>query len=256
MLLFPLVSAAVLIGRLDAGLIAVFGASMSVFLVREPLAVLARQRFLWKDARPETPAAKRTAVVCAPVLAVCGVWLLGVVAASWLFGMGAAAAALTVLYVWAGLKGFQRSTLLQVVGSLGLSASALLVWLAAGRSPDEVVAVLILLHFIHSAGAVLTIHARLEAIRAERKPEIGGRERRAAWLWQLLQAAATTALAFAAKPWLAAALAVPLAVHLWDLASLPKPGELRRPLKQIGFRELGVSFVVSALLVAGLWAGL
>ena len=54
MLLQPFAAAAVVAAEWTPALGAALGAMLAVFLAREPLLVLARQRWVWREPRPET----------------------------------------------------------------------------------------------------------------------------------------------------------------------------------------------------------
>jgi hypothetical protein len=250
MLLFPLVSAAILAKTWDWLLIPAFGAAMAGFLAREPLAVLLRQRYVWKQERPETAAAKRTLWVFVPLLLVCGLALLTAIPLVWLGVLALIGAGLTVAYLYAALNNLHRSTLLQLAGSFGLTSAAALPWLAAGRPVDRTLLLLMLVHAVHSTGGVLTVHARLEAMQAHRGKTESRRERTAAWVWQVVQSAVAVA---GIGPLLAMALIVPLVLHVVELLRFRGTEFLKTPLRTVGLRELGLSAAVAVLTLAALW---
>lgn len=252
MLLFPLVSAMILTRGREWSLAAAGGAALAVFLLREPLLVMARQRYLWREVRPETAAARRSLLVFGGLLTASGAWLALVAPLPWLIGLGLAAAALTAVPVYGALRNLQRSPLLQIAGAVGLTASALLPNLAAGLPPDRVLLLLMGAHVVHSAGSVLVVHARLEAARALKTNTPAHGRHTAAAIWLGLHALASAALVLAGEPRLGLILALPLAMHAADLSRLKNPQFLRTPLRRVGFRELGLSTVFAALLVAAL----
>ena len=253
-LLFPFLSAVVLAGGGNLLSLAAFAAAMAAFMAREPLIVVSRQRWVWKQPKPETEAAWRTLWIVLPIAALSGVALwLGGVDMTWLLGLGAVAVTLTAVSVYATLHQLQRSTALQVVGSFGLTLSAALAWLSAGRAPDRTLALLVAAQTIHATGGVLTVHARLEALQSRKAAAPKLAERTAALGWQAVQALAAAWAAFTGEPLLALSLAVPLAIHLFDLLRLDRESVLRTPLKTVGFRELFLSLLVSVLIVVALW---
>ncbi len=254
MLGFPFFSAAILARSWSWLLIPAALAGLGVFLLREPLIVLLRQRYVWRDRRPETAAAQRTVAWFAPVVGASGLVLLAYLPAAWIAALGGLGAVLMAAYLYGSLHGMQRSTLLQVAGSIGLTASAALAWLAAGRNPDQTLAWLVVVQWLHSVGAVTTVHARLEAIQARRsKKALTRRQTAAAWVFQLVQLAAA-GWAWLDSPWLAAALGIGALVHVADLLRLRDESFLATPLVRVGFRELALSLAVSVLAIVGLWA--
>lgn len=252
MLLFPLISAMVLTRTWSWGFVPAVAAALAVFLIREPLVVEARQRYVWKDIRPETAAARRSLFVSGALAALSGAWLLVLAPLEWLIALGMVAGGLTAAYIYGALHNLQRSPLLQIAGSIGLTASALLPYLALGRLPDEALVLLMSAHVIHGAGSVLVVHARLEATRALKTGAALHSRHLAAASWLVLHAAAAATLALTGRPWLGLILAIPLAIHAADLARLKDPPFLRTPLRRVGFRELGLSTVFSILVVAAL----
>jgi hypothetical protein len=250
MLLFPLVSALILTRTWSWDFVPAVGAALAVFLIREPLVVVARQRYVWKDKRPETAAAHRSLAAFGALAALSGAWLMALAPLGWLIALGLVAAGLTAAYIYGALHNLQRSPLLQIAGAVGLTASALLPYLALGRLPDERLLLLMAAQVIHGAGSVLVIHARLEAARALKTGAMPHTRHVAAASWLVLHAIVAAALALTGRPWLGLILAIPLAVHAVDLARLKDPQFLRTPLRRVGFRELGISTVFSILVVA------
>jgi len=217
MLLFPLISAAILAKSWTWMLIPAFGAAMAGFLIREPLSVLLRQRYVWKQHRPETDAAKRSLWLFVPIFLASGLALLTTVPLVWLAALALIGSGLTAAYLYAALHNLQRSTLLQLAGSFGLASAAALPWLAAGRPVDRTLLLLMLVHAVHSTGGVLTVHARLEAMMAHRGKADSRKERTAAWIWQVVQSAVAVS---GIGPLLAMALVIPLVLHVIDLLRL------------------------------------
>ena len=250
MLLFPLVSAAILGKTWTWMLIPAFAVAMAGFLIREPLAVLLRQRYVWKQPRPETEAAKRSLRVFVPIFLASGLALLTAIPLMWLAGLAVIGAGLTGAYLYAALHNLQRSTLLQLAGSFGLTSAAALPWLAAGRPVNETLLLLALVHAVHSTGGVLTVHARLEAMQAHRGKTDSRKERTAAWIWQVVQSAVAVA---GIGPLLAMSLVVPLLVHVVDLLRFRGTEFMKTPLRTVGLRELGLSAAVTVLSLVALW---
>jgi hypothetical protein len=253
MLLFPLVSAMILTGRWNWSLVAAASAALAVFLLREPLLVMARQRYVWQDVRPETAAARRSLLAFGTLLAASGAWLAEVVALPWLIGLGLAAAALTAVAIYGALHNLQRSPLLQIAGAVGLAGSALLPYLSAGLSPDTRLWLLVGAHVVHGGGSVLVVHARIEAARALKTNSPTHSRHTVAVLWLVLHALAAAVLLVEGAPLLGLILSIPCGVHATDLARLNDRQFLRTPLRRVGFRELGLSTVFSVLVVVALF---
>jgi len=253
MVLLPFLSAWILARGGAWTVLAALAAVLAIFLLREPLLVLLRQRYRWSQPRVETPAARRTLAVLTPVLALSGTMLVWRIPIGPIAVLGGLAAALMGLYLWGALNNLQRSPWLQAAGAVGLSASAPLCYLAAGRDLNETVALLWAAHAVHGTASVLVIHARLDAMLAVRRGnpvEMRPKACLAAQYGGLLFAAA---LAVAGLPLLGVAVLFPLVVHAFDLRRLADPAFLNVRLQKVGLRELAISTVYSVLVVAGLW---
>ncbi len=253
MLLFPFVSAAILAKAWSWLLLPASVAVMAAFLAREPLTVLARQRWVWTQERPEAAAARWTLWRVAPVLAAAGLALLGRVPLPWLAALGALGATLTAVAIYAALHKLQRSTLLQLAGAFGLTSAGALAWLACGRTPDWTLGMLVLIHTVHATAGVLVVHARLEALQNRKAAQPKSQARSTAWVWQAVQAAVTVWLAAEGERGLAAALALPLVLHAAALMRLGTESSLNTPLRRVGFQALSLSAVMSVIVVVALW---
>lgn len=253
MLLLPFVSALVLARRLDWEILPATVAVLVVFLVREPLVVLWRQVAVWKDRRPETAAAWRSLACYAPAIAVATGLLFWRLPAGPLVALGLMAGALLLVSTYLVVHNRRRSVALQVSSAAGLSASAVLAWLAVRPQVEEAILWLWGLQFAHSTAALFAVHARLEArIAARASRELDQARRRAVVAQALLLAVA--ALFGALGNWgLAGALALSGGLHSADLWRLRSPRFAEIPLQRVGLRELALSTVVSAMLLVGLW---
>ena len=246
MFLFPFVSAAVLARGWTFALLPALLAAVAVFLVREPIVILWRKR-------PAAPAARRTLWLTAAVLVVFGTWLLFIVPIVWLAMLAVAALVLTLVYVRAVIGKRQRALPLQLVGAAGLTSSAALAYLAAGRQPDLILLLLWAAQTVHYTGSVLKIHALIEA-RRQRPGEAADRpQKRAAVIWLAVQLGFAAAFAMAGFPLLGVALLLPCLLHGLDLRNVDDPAKRKIRLRTIGFRELGLSAAFSALTVFALW---
>ena len=104
MLLFPFISATVLTGAWSWNFIPASFAALAVFLIREPLAVLARQEYVWTNEHPEAGVARRSARMLSIVLLLSGIWLLRTLPLGWMAVLVLAAGAMTAAYVFAAVR--------------------------------------------------------------------------------------------------------------------------------------------------------
>jgi hypothetical protein len=247
LLLQPFAFAAILARRWEWPMLAALGLVLAGFVMREPLIVLARQRWVWRERKPESATAWRCLAWEVPLAAVLWVVLASRVPILPLAALTGVALGVTMLAVWLTVRNQQRSIALQLISSAGLSTTCLLAALVAlGRIPDWAWWLWALLT-AHAAGAILVVRARLEA-----RAGSGSSVRRKALWYQAITAGAALAVAVSDRPMAAAALAFSVLVCLWELARLRKPEALTEPLKQVGWRTLGASLIQGALAAAAL----
>jgi hypothetical protein len=249
MLLVPFAGALLLARRWDVSLMPAAVAMLTVFLVREPLLVLARQRWVWREIRPESMTARRWLAVDSAIIVLAGSWLL-MLWPWWVVAcFGGTAALLTAVAVWLIVNNRQRSTALQTASAAGLAASPLAVSFSMNRSIHEWAIWLWLLSTAHSTASILVVHARLETRIAGR---IRGRSTPAlqpAWAAQILLLTCAVMCLFSGRAALSAALFLSASVHLWDLRTLRHV----TPLRIVGLRAMVLSILFAAVVVSGLW---
>jgi hypothetical protein len=223
------------------------------FIIREPLVVLARQRWVWRDTQPETAVAKRVLAWEIPLLLACGVFLWTSLPKVPLAALAAMGLIMTGAAVWMTLKNRQRSTALQIVSAFGLSSGAFLGALAGVHELPPWVWALWLVLSLHSFVGVLVVHARLELrIRTSKELHPSTALRVAYVAVGILVVPAI----WAASTWsyaLAGAIAISIMVHLIELYQLGRDEAMRERLQRVGLRILGTSLLHSALTVAALW---
>ena len=254
MLLQPVVVSTILARQWDWTMAAAVCGVIAVFLIRQPMIVLARQCYVWKDAHPETAVAWRWFCGLGLASALAGAalykrWPLALLAA---LAMGAGA--MTVLAVWATIRNKQRAVWLQILSASGLTSAAVAVevsacgfvrpwalWLWCGLA-------------LQSIAAILVVHARLDAkIHAKRKNAPPLERPTAAYVAQVVLLNVAAVLAAYQHWWLAAAMALPGLVNAVELIQIGDNRTLDVPLKTVGFKAMALSLAVNALLLLGLW---
>jgi hypothetical protein len=253
MLLAPFLSALLLARAWHWSVPVALVAVLAAFVLREPLVALGRQRWVWRDRRPESARARRWLAAELALLAAAG----GALALRWplsfLLTLGGLAAGMTLLAAWMTVRNRQRSAPLQLASAVGLTSTCLAASLSATGRVEPWCWLLWALSAAHAAAGIFVVHARLEARIAARAPRPEpSRFRRPAYAMQFLLLAGGAAL-FRSLPAVSAALAMSALVHLATLRSLRSPTALETPLTRVGLRAMTLSLVYSALLVYGLW---
>jgi len=257
MLLTPFAAAAILSRTIRWQEAAALLASAIFLAMKDPLVVLARQRWVWKQVHAETRAATRWILVEAVLLSICGIALVlngPLIVYSLLFCGGVFFTALTIRV---NLVNRQRATMFQVLSALALTSTSLLAALSATGTIPKWCWALWGLFAVQAAAGIFTVHARLEARVAARKPSSGASDpassRRPAIVFSALLAAGGLIAIAAGNYWIGAALLLAAAVYAIDLRSQLDPESLKTPLTTIGLRTLSLSLAYAALVVKGLW---
>lgn len=254
MLLTPFFAAAILLRNFYWPELVALIAIVSAFAIQDPLVVLARQRFIWKQEHAETRAAKKSVLVEFLLLAACGLVLLAV--RNWrpfvalFFGAGA----FTVLAVTLNVRNRQRWEWFQVASAIALSATSLAACLAARGTIPQWCWLLWMLCAMQAAAGIFVVHARLDARIAARKGQPPPADnRRAAFFCQAVLIAAAIAFGLAGRRWISAALVLAAIGYLADLRRQTNASSLQMPLKTVGLQALGLSIAYALLVIAGLW---
>lgn len=282
-LLFPrehgawgMVSLPFLVGALVAGhwanlrTVAAALAVFSVFLLREPLLMLWRQRIALRKYGSNVPASlghSRGGI--APADTRLSFWTYGslAVAASLylllslpvppLLLLGSGAALLLLIVLYCTTRNWQRHPALQLASVVGLTSSSLLAYLAC-RGRLEAPAFWIWgLSAAHGSASVLAVHARLETLLAAKKSgPAPTTDRRNALLAQATLGVLFGILVASGRPWLVLPFLPPTILHGWELWHLRAGQVPRISLRQVGWMQLSASLAFSFLLVAVLrWTG-
>jgi len=256
MMLTPIVCAAILARQWRWTELATMAAAIAALAAKDPMVVLARQRFVWKQRREETTAAAQWFAGWLVVLILCGLVLASTWPWSALLALGPGAAAFTTLAVAVNVKNRQRSTLFQIASAAALTSSSLAACESALGSIAPWCWWLWFLLAIQAAAGILVVHARLDARIAARGKAPGAEAyRRAAWIAIIVLTAAAVAAASLGRVWIALALLLASAGYSYDLRRQRDLSALRLPLTRVGQRALALSTAYAILLIIGLWAG-
>lgn len=258
MLLQPFIGSIIALKAVAWPLAPALACVLLAFLVREPLLVLARQRWVWRDSHPETSAARMQVIWRLTSLGIGAVLL----AVAWplkaLLGLGGAAAALTILAVMMTVHNRQREVWFQALSATGLSASGLAACLSVTGSIPSWAWSWWMLHAVHFWTGILVVHVRLQArIDAKRSPgtislAVRGMTNQVRVV-QAILALTGLALLLWGQIYYGLALLVSSAVHFRDLASAPTPEAIAMPMSTVGKRALVLSLVFTGLLIAAVW---
>jgi YwiC-like protein len=254
MLLTPIICAAILAREWRWSELVTLIAAIAALAAKDPMVVLARQRFVWKQRHPETAAAARWLAGWIVILILCGLVLVATWPLTAIIALGLGVCFFSALAVVINLKNRQRSTLFQVVSAAALTSSSLATCLSATGSIARWCWWLWLLTAMQAAAGILVVHARLDARIASRgTAPASGVYRRAAQGALGLLACAAIAAAILGRIWIALALLVAVAGYWYDLRGQRNREALQIPLKKVGQRALVLSSLYAALLIVGLW---
>ena len=254
MLLTPFFSAAILLRHFYWPEIAVLVAMLCAYAIKDPLVIVARQRWVWKQPHPETEPGKRSIAMSVILMAACGVALINT--ANWLayVPLAAGAGAFTVLAVMINVRNRQRSEWFQVASAVALTSTSIAAALSAQAGVPTWCWMLWCLSALQATAGIFIVHARLDARVAARKGVSGDSgSRRAAFGCQIALVIAAAVFAYFGRLWIAAALLLAAAGYLMDLRRQKNPASLQMSLKRVGQQALALSIAYSLMVVIGLW---
>jgi len=229
-------------------------AGFAALAANDLLVVLARQRFVWKNRRPETAAAAKWFAAWAAILILNGVVLLLTWPLKATLAMGLGVAIFTALAIAINVKNRQRSTLFQIASAAALTSSSLAASLSATGTIAPWCWWLWLLLALQATAGILVVHARLDARIASRGAKPASHQfRRAAVVSLVALAAAAVTAAILHRSWIALALLVAVAGDSYDLRSQRDTETLELPLTTVGQRTLALSSIFSVMLIMGFW---
>lgn len=262
MLFTPMICAALLARQWHWSELATVLAAFAALTAKDPMVILARQRFVWKQQHPETAAAARWFAGWMVLLVLSGLVLLAMWPLAVLIPMGLGVGVFSLLAILVNVKNRQRSTLFQIASALALTSSSLAISLSATGGIARWCWWLWLLLAMQAATGILVVHARLDARIQARKSGSGpvpvdasGTEkfRRAAFVSLAVLLGASIAAAVLGRFWIALGLLIAAAGYGVDLRSQLDPDALQMPLTTVGRRALALSSLYAVLLILGLW---
>jgi hypothetical protein len=251
LLLQPFVAGAVLAGTASWHLLPALLLVTLGFTIREPLVVIARQLFVWRQRQPHTVPAIRWLALELLLLLACAFTLRNAVPPRLLASLLLAGALLTLGVIWVTIRNRQRGVLFQAGSAVALGASApFAVLVARGHLPPWVWPLWAILS-LHGIASILVVHTRLQARTASR----GGpppAPRNGPLLLQSLQLLPAAALALL-DPLLLLPPLFSLLANLLELLRLRRPAALSEPLVRVGLRTLALSIAHLLVTIACLW---
>src|SRR5215472_802932 len=254
MLLTPFFAAAILLRRVYWTELVALVAVTCAFAIKDPLVVMGRQRFVWKQEHEETSVARRSALIEFLVLAASGLVLI--LARDWrsFLPLFLGAATFTALAVTLNVQNRQRSEWFQTASAVALTATSLMACLAAENVIPKWCWFLWMLSAMQAAAGIFVVHARLDARVAARKGQARpSGNRRAAFVCQGVLIATAVYFGSTDRLLISAALIAAAAGYLYDLMRQQRSSSLQLPLKDVGLQALGLSIVYTLLIIAGLW---
>jgi hypothetical protein len=254
MLFTPIVCAAILARQWRWSELAVVTAAFAALAAKDPLVVLARQRFVWKQRHAETAVAAQWFAGWMALLLLSGLVLVTTWPLKATMAMGLGVGIFAALAIAVNVKNRQRSTLFQIASAAALTSSSLAACLAATGAIAPWCWGLWLLLAMQATAGILVVHARLDARIASRGIAPASEQfRRAAQvaLGELFCAAVAAALL--RRGWIALALLLAVMGYGYDLRGQRNSAALQIPLKTVGQRALALSSLFSGLLILGFW---
>ena len=254
MLFTPIVCAAILSHSWRWSELATLTAAFAALAAKDPMVVLARQRFVWKQWHEETSAALRWFAGWTVLLMLSGIVLLFAWPFTATVSLGLGVATFSALAIAINVKNRQRATLFQIVSAFALTSSSLATSLSATGNIAPWCWNLWFLLALQATAGILVVHARLDA-RIALRSSAPAREnyRHAAEVSLVVLACAAVISAVFHRGWIALALLIAVLGYSYDLQRQRNAEALQLPLKSVGQRALALSSLYAILLIVGLW---
>ena len=254
MLVAPFIGASILARQWRWTILVAAVVVVATFLAKEPLIVVARQQFVWKQHRPESAAAKLWLLWLGVIILLSAALLSIEWPFDYLVLLGLGAMAFSALAVAMTIRNRQRHTWFQIASAIALTSSSLAACVSATAAIQPWCWWFWGLSASQAAAGILVVHARLEArIAARKSGSAGSKFRTPALLAQAVLLAGALVFGILDRPWIAAALAISALANLWELRAQKNPAALQTPLQTVGLRALTLSLIYSSLVIAGLW---
>lgn len=248
-LLVPFSAAAAIAGMFDAAVAVALAAVVLAFLVRAPLEFL-----LLPGGRPHPPTltpavARRSATVFGAGALAAGLALVvGWRLAAWLLPLAGLALALFLLHLWQARRRAARSWTAELLGTVALTMSAPVAWVAATGGLDSTGLLVWLLNAAFFCAGLVYVKSRIRSVTAARTPASAADTARLVWEFHLGLILFVSGLTL--FDWLP-----PLVILPFGLAAARAAWGVRRfgqrfAVRQLGWKEVAHSLVFAVLLVA------
>jgi hypothetical protein len=227
-------------------------AVLGAFLARYPLELLLIPNSYLRAGRPE----RRPLLVAAWAFSLLTFFLGLALTLIWklylLWGLALAGLGLFALRVWQGRRSGDRSLTAELVGTAGLTLSALAGWIAARGSLDPTALWVWALNALFFGSGVLYVKSRIQARRAASRPDEAGTGRFAV-VFHILVLLFVAAMVFAR--WLSPLIVVPFLLAAVRAArGIRSAAETPFALRRLGWSEVALSVIFAVFVVLGFHA--
>lgn len=241
----PFLAAVAIAGRVNAAVLVGALAVLLAFLARYPVELLLIPASHRRAGRPEPAQLRRRAWLTSFLAAAAGLALVFLWKLYVLLWVALAGLALFGLRVWWGRRGADRSLALEVLGSVGLTASALVGWAAATGGLDRMGLLVWGLNAVYFACGIVYVKARIRARLARHQAEPAGfTVARAALAAHLLALALVAGLAWVR--WISPLVVVPFVLAAARAGWVPSDKTFA--LRRLGWSEVALSLVFAVFL--------
>lgn len=246
--LIPFLTAVVIAGSYQLPVWVALAAVLLAFIARYPVELLVVPGAYRRAGSPQRGQAKQFAwgyVLPATILG-------GLLVVYWqlylLLPLGGLALALFLVHVWGGKSGEERSLAMELVGTVGLTLSGLVGWIAATGGLDGAGLLIWALNALFFCSGILYVKARIRSRLAVHRPELGS----GAWLmvgWHL--ALVVFVATMVVMKWLSPLIVLPFAVAAARAAWGTWQGGRPFVLTRLGWSEVALSLFFAMFLTLG-----
>jgi hypothetical protein len=224
-------------------------AVLGAFLTRHPLELLLIPKSHLRAGRPEQKGLLRAASVLGLSTFALGILLTVAWQLYLLWWLAAVGLALFGLRVWWGRRGEDRSLVAELVGTAGLTLSALAGWIAAAGTLEATAVWIWALNALFFGSGVLYVKSRIQERRAASRAEAGGAGRFAV-AFHVLILGFVAAMVFAR--WLSPLIVVPFLLAAVRAArGIRSAAETPFALRRLGWSEVALSVLFAVFVILG-----
>jgi hypothetical protein len=244
----PFLTAVIIAGPVRPAVWVGLGAVLAAFIARYPIELLIVPGVYRRAGSPERDRVRKFAWAYGVLATALGVFLLAYWRLYLLLPLGVVAVILFLMHIRAGRDGEDRSLAMELVGTVGLTLTGLVGWVAATGGLDRTGLLVWALNGLFFCSGVLYVKARIRSRLAVHRPDLGsGASLMVGWHVALVVFVA----ALVTLKWLSPLIVLPFGVAAARAAWGARQGSRPFVLTRLGWSEVALSVFFAMFLTLG-----